>query len=80
MTRVLSCLDVHSVRLSSFYLWSRVLTGSQELGKQAGSMLAPRLKIRGEEYEDLDEIISRRVAACNDLVDDLLASQKVHTP
>ena len=40
-------------------------------------MLAPRLKIGGEEYEDLDEIISRRVSACNDLVNDLLASPKV---
>lgn len=49
----------------------------QELGKQPGSTLAPRLKIRGEEYEDLDEIISRRVSACNDLVNDLLASNKV---
>lgn len=40
-------------------------------------MLAPRLKIGGEEYEDLDEIISRRVSACNDLVNDLLATPKV---
>lgn len=40
-------------------------------------MLAPRLKIRGEDYEDLDEIISRRVSACNDLVNDLLACNKV---
>lgn len=51
--------------------------GEQELDKPQGAMLAPRLKIKGEEYEDLDEIISRRVAACNDLVDDLLASNKV---
>lgn len=50
----------------------------QELGKQPGSMLAPRLKIGGEEYEDLDEIISRRVSACNDLVNDLLNSDKVN--
>lgn len=49
----------------------------QEIGKQRGSMLAPRLKIGGEEYEDLDEIISRRVSACNDLVNDLLATPKV---
>lgn len=49
----------------------------QEMGKQPGSMLASRLKIRGEEYEDLDEIISRRVSACNDLVNDLLSSNKV---
>lgn len=42
-------------------------------------MLAPRLKIGGEEYEDLDEIISRRVSACNDLVNDLLNSDKVQT-
>lgn len=40
-------------------------------------MLAPRLKIGEEEYEDLDEIISRRVSACNDLVNDLLATPKV---
>lgn len=49
----------------------------QELGKQPGSMLAPRLQIGSEEYEDLDEILSRRVSACNDLVNDLLASDKV---
>lgn len=40
-------------------------------------MLAPRLQIGSEEYEDLDEILSRRVSACNDLVNDLLASEKV---
>lgn len=49
----------------------------QELGKQPGSMLAPRLQIGSEEYEDLDEILSRRVSACNDLVNDLIASEKV---
>lgn len=54
-----------------------LLSDPQEIGKQRGSMLAPRLKIGGEEYEDLDEIISRRVSACNDLVNDLLATPKV---
>ncbi|CAN0534394.1 unnamed protein product [Ectocarpus sp. 12 AP-2014] len=65
--------------LSLTWMWVEgefMHTDIKELGKQPGSMLAPRLKIGGEEYEDLDEIISRRVSACNDLVNDLLASDK----
>ncbi|CAM9424108.1 unnamed protein product [Laminaria digitata] len=65
--------------LSLTWMWMEgefMHTDIQEIGKQRGSMLAPRLKIGGEEYEDLDEIISRRVSACNDLVNDLLASPK----
>ncbi|CAM9919098.1 unnamed protein product, partial [Sphacelaria rigidula] len=69
-----------SDHLSLTWMWMEgefMHTDIQELDKPQGAMLAPRLKIKGEEYEDLDEIISRRVAACNDLVDDLLASNKV---
>ncbi|CAM9559859.1 unnamed protein product, partial [Hapterophycus canaliculatus] len=68
--------------LSLTWMWIEgefMHTDIKELGKQPGSMLAPRLKISGEEYEDLDEIISRRVSACNDLINDLLASDKYHT-
>eukprot|EP00903_Cladosiphon_okamuranus_P017486 g16106.t1 len=68
-----------SDHLSLTWMWIEgefMHTDIKELGKQPGSMLAPRLQIGSEEYEDLDEILSRRVSACNDLINDLLASDK----
>ncbi|CAM9648035.1 unnamed protein product, partial [Ascophyllum nodosum] len=66
-------------RLSLTWMWvdgEFLHADIQEVGKQPGSALAPCLKIKGEEYEDLDEIMSRRVSACNDLVNEVLSSDK----
>ncbi|CAM9238997.1 unnamed protein product [Chrysoparadoxa australica] len=52
----------------------------QEIDKPSNPrLLGTKLRVKGEDYEDLDEILARWVAPCNDVVADMIDNSKFRT-
>lgn len=50
----------------------------EEQGKVSDAKLGSKLLIKSEEFEDLDELLSRFIAPMNDFVDDVIHNKKFY--